>query len=106
MANQKAVSMTIGISDVEILIWYNDTNNRIGALEWNIPEPGVVIRARIWDSNISTTDPVIDRTEGQGTGAENIPGNYRMVEITDPFGETYLDLPPNISNHFNIESIG
>lgn len=105
MANAKAASMTIGIPGAEITIWYNDDNNRIGNVEWTVMPPGVVCRVRVWDTNVSEVDPVIDRTEGQGTGAESIPGNYRMVEITDEFG-TYLSLPPNIRYKFNMESVG
>jgi hypothetical protein len=104
MANQKAVSMTIGIPGVEIIVWYNDANNRIGNIEWSIVPSGVACRIRIWDTNISSTDPVIDRTEGQGSGAETIPGNYQMVEETDEIG-THLMLPPNIEWTFNIRTI-
>ena len=105
MANQKAVSMSIGIPGVEVMIWYNDVNRRIGAVEWNITPPGIVCRARVWDSNISAVDPVIDRTEGQGSGAENVPGNYRMVELEDPIGGPYVTFPDNISYNFLLRTI-
>ena len=104
MANQKAVSMTIGVPGVEVMIWYNDVNLKIGAVEWNIPVPGIAVRARVWDTNISATEPVLDRTEGQGTGAENVPGNYRMVEVTEG-PDTFLDLPPNILYSFQLRTI-
>jgi len=97
--------MTIGVPGVEVMIWYNDVNLRIGAVEWVIPEPGVVCRAQIWDSNVSETEPVIDRTEGQGNGAINIPGNYRMVIVDDPDVGPGLSLPPNITYSFRIRTV-
>jgi hypothetical protein len=105
MANQKAMSMTISEPGVEIMIWYNDTNLRIGSVEWTIPALGIVVRVRIWDSNISATVPVIDRTEGQGSDEENIPGNYQMIEMTDPDVGTYYEFPGNIAYTFLIRQI-
>ena len=104
MANAKAVSMTMGIQGAEIIIWYNDVNNRIGAVEWNISQPGIACRVMIWDTNISSIDPIIDRTEGQGSGAETIPGNYQLVEINDEWG-THLGLPPNIHHIFMFRTV-
>lgn len=105
MASVKAASMTIGIPGVEIVIWYNDANNRIGNVEWTITPPGVVARLRVWDSNISDVTPVIDRTEGQGSGAETVPGNYQMVEVTEPGVGTYMTLPSNLTYAFTIRTI-
>ena len=106
MANQKAISVTIGIPDVEVMIWYNDVNLKIGTVEWNMPIPGVVAWVRIWDSNVSATEPVIDRTVGQGTGSESVPGNYRMVERSEPeLGLTWYELPENITYTVNIRTI-
>lgn len=107
MANQRAASMTLHAAPgVELIIWYNDANLRIGALEWNIPVSGIVARLRVWDSNVSTTTPVIDRTEGQGSGSENVPSNYRMELVDDPDQGQILEFPPNISYTFNIETVG
>jgi len=104
MANQKAASMTIGVPGVELMIWYNDVNLRIGNVEWVVTPPGIAARVRIWDTNISETVPVIDRTEGQGSGAENVPGNYRMVEVVDENGAQII-LPPNIRYTFTIRTV-
>lgn len=104
MANQKVTSMTISVPGVEVCIWYNDVNLRITEVEWMIPEPGIVAWVRVWDSNVSPTIPVIDRTVGQGNGAENIPGNYRVVEVTDEFGTSY-ELPENITYSINIRTM-
>lgn len=106
MANQKLMSMTIGVPGIEIMIWYNDVNLRVGAVEWTLPEPGIVARVQIWDSNVDPDVPVIDRTLGQGNGAETIPGNYRLVEIEDPDLGNYLWLPENITFRFNIQTLG
>ena len=107
MANQKAASMTIGVPGVEIMIWYNDVNLRIGSVEWTIPEPGIAARIKIWDSNISLTEPVVDRTEGQGTDAENVPGNYQMELVQDEHEPDleYYALPSNITYMFLLRQI-
>lgn len=105
MADKKSVSMTTGIPGIEIAIWYNDVNLRIGSVTWQIDPPGFAARLRVWDSNISDVTPVIDRTEGQGSGAENVPGNYQMVEVVDPELGTYFDFPPNISYTFQVRTV-
>lgn len=105
MANQKAVSMTVGGSVLEIVIWYNDANMRIGNVEWNIPDPGYAVRVLVWDSNVSPTVPIIDETLGQGSGAQTISGNYWMVEVTDPEFGPELRLPPNITYTFKVRTI-
>jgi hypothetical protein len=105
MANQKYASMTINVPGVEVIIWYNDVNLRIGTVEWIIPEPGIAAHVQIWDSNVDPEVPVIDRTVGQGSGAELIPGNYRLVEVEDDYG-TYLSLPDNITYRINIQTLG
>ena len=105
MANVIAVEMTTGTPAVRVYIEYNNVNKRINGVFWEIPEPGIVCRAIVWDDNVNPDVPVIDRIEGQGFGAENIPGNYRMVEVEDPGGEFYMDLPLNIRYNFRIESV-
>lgn len=97
----KAVEMTIGVPGVSLWIEYNEHNRRILNAQWTIPEPGIVIRARVWDDGVL----VLDRTEGQGSGIQNIPGNYRMVEETDDQG-SYWVLPPNITWSFQMQTIG
>ena len=108
MADKKFIRMTTGIDGVEVAIWYNDINLRIGAVTWNIPEPGLACRLRVWDSNISDETPVVDRTEGQGSGSESVPGNYQVVEVSETIdGEpvTWFDLPSNLSYIFSVRTI-
>lgn len=95
----KAATMTIGVDGVEIAIEYNAVNNRVTQVSWTLPN-GYAGRARVWNSG----NLVLDRTL-TGSGAESVPGNLRMVEVTEG-GQTYLDLPANITWQLNIESIG
>ena len=94
--------MSIGVPGVELWIEYNANNRRILRVEWTIPEPGIVIRARVWDSG----QLVVDRTEGTGSGSENVSGNYRVIEEIDELGDTNLVLPPNITHSFQMQTIG
>lgn len=103
MADQKAVSMTAGHPGVEVVIWYNDVNDRIGNVEWTITS-SVAVTTTIWDTNVSSTVPVINRTETT-SGSETVPGNYRMEEVTEN-GDTYMDLPSNILYQFNVQGSG
>ena len=58
------------------------------------------------DTKSNSGNLVVDRTiGGPATGAESIPGQVRMVQVIED-GETFLDLPPNITYALNIESIG
>ena len=91
-------SLNIGIPGVEIWLEYNANNNRLLRVEWTIPEPGIAVRARVWNDGVL----VVDRTEGQGSGTVTIPGNIRLVETTDEYG-TFWDLPPNITYQFNMQ---
>lgn len=100
MANQKAVSMTVGDGLCEIMIWYNDVNNRIGNIEWNMAT-GFAGRVQIWD----TGNLIYDQVYGSGQGAETVPGNYRMVQQSDPEFGTWMALPPELSWQFNIRTI-
>lgn len=106
MADQKYTSMKISTPGVEVMIWYNDVNLRIGTIEWILPQPGIAAHVRVWDSNVDPEIPVIDRTVGQGNGAELIPGNYRLVEMEDPDLGPYLSLPANLTYHINIQTLG
>ena len=98
----KAVSLTTGEPGLEVWLEYSAGNRRIQSVQWTIPATGIVVRARVWrDGNL-----VFDRTvAGPASGAETVPGNIQLVEVTDAAG-TYLDLPPNISYQFNVESVG
>jgi hypothetical protein len=97
----KIYTMGIGVPGVELWLEYNASNLRILRVEWTIPEPGIAIRAQIWDNDVL----VFDRTEGQGSGSENVPGSYRLEEITED-DNTYLVLPSNIRYRFNMQTIG
>jgi hypothetical protein len=103
MADQKAVSLSPGGPGAEVTIYYNDVNGRIGNVEWLVQAPAVKATITIWNTAVSITTPVIERTEGPGSGAEAVPGNQRMVTIVDPEIGTYIGLPPNIIYVFNIE---
>jgi len=100
MANVSAARMSTGISGVEIVLYYNDTNNRISDVAWSVPA-NVEVHVRIWDSNVSSIDPVIDRIEVEGSGSQLVAGNYAMVD--DP--SEGLILPPNISCVFTSQGV-
>lgn len=94
-------TMTISVPGCELWIEYQQSNRRVQRVEWTIPPQGVVVRARVWDNGVL----VVDRTEGQGSGSENIPGNYQLVEeVID--GVTELVLPSNITYSFQMQTIG
>ena len=95
----KSDVMTIGKTGVEIAIEYNEVNHRVTQLSWSLVA-GHTSRCRIWNSG----NLVVDRTAiGPNTGAESVPGQVRMVEVTMN-GSTYWDLPPNITWILNIAS--
>ena len=101
----KLAVMGIGIPGAEISIEYNTSNQRIQQVQWAIPA-GVVVRARVYNTNLPLAEQlVIDMTEGQGSGAMNIPGNHRVVQETYN-GETDWYLPPYIVVHFQMQTIG
>lgn len=103
MAKAVAFSLSLpGISGVEISINYNTANLRITTVDWNLPQSGVVARAKIWNNGTL----VYDRTfAGPASGTENVPGNFRMVEVTED-NQTFLDLPPEITYQVTMETIG
>ncbi len=100
----KLIEVTIDSAPLSSLwVEWNESNQRIQRLEWDIVEPGIAIRGRIWDSNqLPGEELVIDRTEGQGSGSINIPGNLRAVEVTDEDG-TFWDLPSNITYRLELK---
>jgi len=92
----------MGVPGVEISVNYNAVNLRVTTVDWAIPQSGIVARVRIWDAGALVYDRTI---AGPVTGAENVPGNYRVVEVTEG-GETFYDLPANITWSINIQTIG
>lgn len=98
----RVASLTTGLPGFEVWIEYAAGNRRIQSVQWSIPRTGVVVRARIWRNG----QLVFDRTiAGPANGAETVPGNIQLVEVTDAAG-TYLDLPPDITYQFNVETLG
>jgi hypothetical protein len=98
----KAVSCTIGVDGCEVWIEYHAGNKRIQSVFWEIPA-NVLLWARVWDYNQAPGQELIfDQTDIQGSGSMNIPGNYRMIEVTEN-GVTYDDLPPHIQYVFNMQ---
>ena len=101
-------AVSFGLSTVpgtEVWIEYNPANLRIQRIEWIIP-PGVVLRALVIDTSLPPGEQILlDRTEGQGNGTINIPGQYRMVMVTDDPPD-YLDLPSNILYSIWLTTIG
>ena len=95
-------AMTMGVPGVEISVNYNAANLRVTTVDWAIPQSGIVARARIWDTGVLVYDKTI---AGPETGSENVPGNYRVVEVNEG-GEIFFDLPANITWSINIQTIG
>ena len=95
-------SMGMPEQGVLISVNYNAANLRVTAVDWTIPQSGIVARVRIWDAGASVYDRTI---AGPASGTENVPGNIRVVEVVI-YGQTFFDLPANITWHINIETIG
>ena len=85
-----AIDFEIGVAGFNVWIEYNANNSRIQSVSWIVPT-NVNVEVWIWDSG----SLVINQTIPEGTGSQNIAGNYRMVDN----GE-YLELPPNIIYQF------
>ena len=99
----KSISMTMGIPGVELWVNYLDSNLRITTVEWTLPQTGIVARMRLWNAGVLFYDRTV---AGPASGAETVPGNHRMVEVTeDPWG-THLVLPSYITYSFTIQTIG
>jgi hypothetical protein len=101
----KAVAMSLslpGAPGVEVSINYNDSNRRVTSADWTIAQGGVVARIRVWNSGALLYDRTV---AGPATGSQTVPGNVRLVEVTEG-GETFLDLPPEITYQINLETIG
>lgn len=98
----KAVAMSIGVPGMEVSINYNTSNQRITSADWAIPSSGIVARVRVWWSGVLVYDRTI---AGPSSGTENIPGNHKVVEVIED-GQTFYDLPPEMTYNINIETIG
>ncbi len=98
----KALSMTMSIPGVEIWINYNAANRRIQTVEWTIPQSGVVARVRLFNVGALFYDRSL---AGPASDTENVPGNWQMREVTED-GQTFLDLPAEITYQINIQTLG
>ena len=94
--------MSMSIPGVEVWINYNVVNRRIQTVEWTLPQSGVVARVRLWNNGVQFYDRSIG---GPASGTENVPGNWTMVQVIEG-GETFWDLPPEITWSINIQTIG
>ena len=92
--------MGLGVPGASAIIWYNDANNRVGNIELNVPA-GWEASARIWRSG----GLIYTRAYLPGTYSETVPGNLRMVLVTED-GVSFFDLPPDITWSVNFASIG
>jgi len=99
MADKAAFQMTTGIPGFLAEIIYNDVNLAIQRAQWTVPA-GLWITVLIWDTNIDPVDPVYVTVQGEGSDSQIIPGNYKLVEVTEG-GWTRLAFPANISYRFS-----
>jgi hypothetical protein len=91
-AYEGRISFPEGPRIATIDVRYNDANNQVNRWHWNVPA-GVSVRIELFDKD--TGAPLFDETKvGPDAGDESVPGNDRMIEVTDEHG-TYLDLPWN-----------
>jgi hypothetical protein len=91
MANRAIFEVTSnGVTLVSIE--YNDVNLRVGSAFFTVP-PGITAMVRIWDDGVLKLDTMYQ----PGSYEENVPGNYRVVEMIDPEdGTPYVTMPPEI----------
>ena len=89
MPNIPAGSLNVQ-DGVRITLWYQDANNRISGLDWEVPQ-GMIVQARIWDTRQSETEPIVDQIETT-SGSQTVPGIHTMIE-EDIGGEIVL-VPP------------
>lgn len=100
MANQKAFEMGLGMPGASAVVWWNDTNRRIGNIEVTVPE-GCAAQATIWKAG----NLAYNRIFAPGSYSETVPGNERMVLVQDPAGD-YYDLPADITWAVNFQTVG
>lgn len=78
-----------------ISIDYNDNTKRIENVIFDI-NIGYSVHTRIWRVDIDPITPVVDRTDS-GNGTDTVPGNFQLIEVTDPFfGFNYLIMPSEL----------
>ena len=88
----------VGIpGNIEVWIEYHAANLRILEVRWD-NQCGRDVRALIWNNDVL----FYDFTHGQGTGSESVPGNHRLVEVTEPEVGTHLQLPDGITYRFEM----
>ena len=101
-----AFKMSLG-EHAEVAIEYLP-NLRISKVRWII-EVGYAGTIRIWDTNISDVEPIYQNTYGAGSGTENVPGNYQLIEMLvdpdDPSMGTYFGMPPNLRYIATLKSV-
>ena len=101
MADKEAFVMSLGVPGASAAIWYNDVNLRVGNAVLTLPE-NCEATIRIWKAAVL----VYYRAYiGPGTFSETVPGNERMVLISDPAGN-YYDLPADITWSCNFSIFG
>lgn len=87
-------STYLNINGVDIGIEYNPVNLRFTVVNWTITD-AITIRARIFQDGVQIYERVI---VGPDSGSENVPGNRRLTEVTDPDdGHTYLAWPEGLT---------
>ena len=92
MPNVPAFEVNLG-NVATAAIEYNDANNRVSNVRWEITSQGVACRVLIYDTRQSEEVPIYDRTFAFGSGIESVPGNHTMQVIDDPDIGTILRLP-------------
>jgi len=111
MAEQENMRFTWGVPGDEIKLIYNDNNLRI--LRYQIIlSAGYRLSLSVWDIDdplANTNDPSTAFINEFWDGPldnfnRGVPGNIRMVEVTDEFG-TYLDVPQNWRYQFTAWNI-
>ncbi len=80
----------------EVLINYNDNNQRLNDVEWFIA-PGYQGHARVWIDAALIYDLILS-----GTGATNIAGNHQAELVDDGDGGFNYRLPANITYTFEV----
>lgn len=81
-----------GVASYGYIINYNASNLRVTTIDWNVSAD-----ARVIVTIYNNGTPVYTKdVTGPDVGSENVPGNYRLQEVTED-GRTFLDLPPGIT---------
>jgi hypothetical protein len=96
--------MTLGNGAAEVAIEYLTSNNKITNIRWSI-EVGYAATVKIWNTDVSTVDPIYQDTYGAGVGAEKVPGNHTVEIVNDPEIGDYLKFPDNLIVEAKIRSV-